>query len=71
MSSDQVGSKFEPQNKEYKISVEVKNSDDFSVDLTKKFLWTSAAVMDSIMVKARKANTTKAGIIRMKSMISR
>ena len=55
---------FAPQNKEHKISVEVKNNDDFSVDFTKKFLWTSTEVPGSIVAEARKANTTKAGITR-------
>ena len=44
--------------------VKVKNDGSFSVDLTKKFLWTSAVVSGSIVAKAKKANTTKAGIMR-------
>ena len=44
--------------------VKVKDADSFSVDFTKKFLWTSAVVSGSIVAKAKKANTTKAGIMR-------
>ena len=63
MSSDRMDPKFEPQNKETKNFDEVKSDDDFSVDLTKKFFWTSVAVSGSIVAKAKKANTTKAGIM--------
>ena len=44
--------------------VKVKNGGSFSVDVTKKFLWTSAVVSGSMVAKAKKANTTKAGIMR-------
>ena len=39
--------------------------------MTKKFLWTSTEVPGSIVAEARKANTTKVGIIKMKSITSR